>query len=119
MELSAKALRLALLRLYADTGLKAGQALSAGELAVAWKGTGLRTADLDQAVQALLSRGELSGSPQEGYAITDAGRASFGSLDTDLQQGSLKDEAALLEARYRRTVHNPAPGKRSEDHEPS
>jgi hypothetical protein len=115
MEISPKTLRLALLRLYADTGLEVGQALSAGALTIAWKQTGLRSTDLDQAVQALLSRSELSGSLHEGYAITAAGQTCFAALDTDLRQGSLQDEAALIEARFRRAEHNPKPGKRRSD----
>jgi hypothetical protein len=115
MEISPKALRLALLRLYQEAGLAADQPLSAGGLGVAWKQTGLRSADLEQAIQALLARGELRGNSHEGYAITSAGQASFAGLETDLEQGSLKDEAALIEARFRKAEHNPTPGKRLED----
>jgi hypothetical protein len=115
VEISLKTLRLALLRIYAGSGLKTAQPLSPAELGAAWKQTGLRGSDLERALQILLVRSELSGSEAAGYALTEQGCACLDRLDVDMQQGSLVDEAALLEARYRKSQPSTSFDKRRED----
>ena len=66
MYVPSNTLRLALLRVFAEAGANAGEALGFPEIARNWARTGLRDHDLRIAIRELLESGELRSTQQDG-----------------------------------------------------
>ncbi len=119
MHISSHTLRLALLRIFADSGARAGDCLAFPEIACAWAETGLRDSDLRVAVHELLESGDLLSMERHdalGLALTAAAHQGLYRPDGELQLAALEEKAALFNAQYRRRP-GPDPGlrRRTED----
>lgn len=104
MHISPQILRLALLRLFAEASADAGDKLSFGRISALWPQTGLRTADLRDAVRELLDSGDLVGSGgDEALSLSLSPAAARGLREPygELQLASFEDEATLFMARHR------------------
>lgn len=104
MHISSHILRLALLRLFAEAGARAGDWLSFAELGERWVETGLRTADLRTAVNDMMEAGDLVSSEHEGnpgFALSHGGYRAVMEPNGDLQRASPDDDTTLLNARFR------------------
>ncbi|HZR35005.1 MAG TPA: hypothetical protein VFA75_06485 [Nevskia sp.] len=104
MHISSHILRLALLRLYAEAGVRAGDWLSFVELGERWTETGLRATDLRSAVDHMVEGGDLVASEREdqlGFALSAGGYRAMMEPGGPLQNTSLADDTTLLNARFR------------------
>jgi hypothetical protein len=104
MHISSHLLRLALLRLYAEAGVRAGDWLSFVELGERWTETGLRATDLRAAVNDMVESGDLIASEHEhllGFALSRSAYHAMMEPGGPLQSVSLDDDTTLLNARFR------------------
>jgi len=104
MHISSHLLRLALLRLYAEAGVRAGDWLSFVELGERWSETGLRATDLRAAVDDMVEGGDLLASEREhmlGFALSASAYRAMMEPGGLLQNTSLDDDTTLLNARFR------------------
>lgn len=103
MQIDSNALRLALLKIFMESGVPAGWH-AYGSIAAAWQHTGLRVSDLRDAVHEMMEGGELHSAERDG-ALSLA-------LDADLlhclaqpnaylRLGTLQQEVTLLDALFR------------------
>lgn len=105
MHISPQILRLALLRIFAEAGVGAGEKLSFGEVSARWPQTGLRGSDLRDAVRELLDSGDLIGSGGDealSLALSPETQRSVREPHGVLQMASFDEEATLFMARHRR-----------------
>jgi hypothetical protein len=119
MHISPQILRLALLRIFADASMDAGDTLSFTQVSARWPHTGLRDSDLRDAVRELLDSGDLVGSGQDetlSLSLSAAARRSLSEPYGELYMASFDDEATLFMARHRRSRHSlPGQKLRAED----
>jgi hypothetical protein len=119
MHLTSHLLRLALLRVLADVGVQPGDWLSFVEIGDHWHDTGLRAADLREAVNALVESGDLVASERDsllGYSLGGWARHSLYKPDGELQLASAADLELLLDARFRpRAGTDPGLRRRNDD----
>jgi hypothetical protein len=104
MHISPRILRLALLRVFAQTGVGASGSLSLAEVSAAWPQTGLRQSDLRDAVREMLDSGELEGSgPDESLSLALSPRVlqDLREPHGELQLATFDDEAMLFMAQHR------------------
>lgn len=104
MHISSHILRLALLRIFADAGARAGDCVSFATLARRWIDTGLRESDLRAAARDLVESGDLvrvENGGATGLALSAGGYRAVSSPDGELQGASLADDTTLFEARFR------------------
>jgi hypothetical protein len=104
MHISPKVLRLSLLRLFAEAGVGPDGCLSFAELSLRWPHTGLRAADLRDAVRELVDSGDLLASGEDDALHLSLSPASLRGLREpygELQMASFDDEATLFMARHR------------------
>jgi len=114
MHISPQILRLALLRIFADTDAGAGGSLSFSQINSRWPQTGLRTSDLRDAVREMLDSGDLIGSEWNdtlNLALSPETRRGLSEPYGELYTASFDDEATLFMARNRQHVVS-VPGKR-------
>jgi hypothetical protein len=84
MQLAFSTLRPALLKVFMESGARAGGWLAYHEVAAAWQRGGLRGDDLRDAVHQMLEGGELLASDRDGVLSLALGR---GALDGTAQPG--------------------------------
>lgn len=86
------------------SGVSAGNWLRYSDVAAAWQRTGLRGADLRDAVHELLEAGALLASSRDGVlslSLSDSVYARLRGAEADLQLATVEDEATLLETMLR------------------
>jgi len=112
-------LRLALLRIFADADIGAGDRLDFTQISARWPQTGLRNSDLRDAVRELLDSGDLVGSGHSetlSLALSPAARRGLAEPYGELHMASFDDEATLFMARHRhRDERAPQQRQRAED----
>jgi hypothetical protein len=104
MHISSHILRLALLRIFADAGSRAGDCLSFAAITKGWADTGLRESDLRAAVRDLVESGDLVRAERDGtpgLALSAGGYHAVSQPDGELQGASIADDTTLFEVRYR------------------
>ena len=104
MHISSHILRLALLRIFADAGVGAGDSLSFPQISRRWPHTGLRDSDLRDAVRELLDSGELVGSGQDETLNLTLSPEALRTLREPygvLRLATFEDEATLFMAKHR------------------
>jgi hypothetical protein len=104
MHISPQVLRLSLLRLFAESGVGCHGSLSFAEVSVRWEHTGLRAADLRDAVREMLdSRDLLASGEGETLQLALGPEALRGLREPhgELQVASFDDEATMFMARHR------------------
>lgn len=108
-----------MLRLFAESGACAGDWMSFVEIGDRWTDTGLRAADLRDAVNELVDSGDLVASERDdqlGFSLGGWALRSLYQPDGELQLASLDDETTLFNARYRpRRGSDPGLRRRRED----
>lgn len=104
MHVSSQTLRLALLRIFADAGARAGDWLAFPEVACAWSATGLRDSDLRVAVHEMLESGDLLSLERDNALGLTLSWAQYQRLyrhDGELQLATTEERTNLFNARYR------------------
>ncbi|MDE0856643.1 MAG: hypothetical protein OSA97_19690 [Nevskia sp.] len=104
MHISSQTLRLALLRIFADAGLRAGDWLAFPEVACAWSATGLRDSDLRVAVHEMLDSGDLISLERDsalGLALSTSQYQRLYRQDGELQLATAEERSNLASVRYR------------------
>lgn len=112
MHISSKVLRLSLLRLFAEAAVGPDGSLSFAEVRMRWPQTGLRNADLRDAVRELVDSGDLRASGEDdGLHLSLSPEAMRGLREPygELHLATFEDEATLFMAR-----HRPRPGQPTE-----
>ncbi len=104
MYVTSHILRLALLRILAEAGMRAGDSLSFVDLRERWLQTGLRAADLRAVLKEMVDGGDLLRDERDGSLCFTLSAGAYRELnrpDGELQTASSEDETTLFEARYR------------------
>lgn len=104
VHISSHILRLALLRVFAEAGVRQDDCLSFVEIGERWLTTGLRASDLRAAVQDLVESGDLISKEQDNmlvFALSVWAHRGLYQPDGELQLATPEDEAILFDARYR------------------
>ena len=115
MHISPKVLRLSLLRLFAEAAVGPDGCLSFAEVSTRWPLTGLRTADLRDAVRELVDSGDLVASGEEDslhLALSPAALRGLREPYGELHLSCFDDEATLFMARHRLRGSTPAEPRR-------
>ena len=119
MHVSSHILRLALLRIFAEAGVRAGNCLSFVEIGERWTNSGLRAADLRNATRDLVESGDLISLERNSalvFALSEWAYRALYQPDGELQLTTPDDEATLFNARYRpRSGYDPNLRRRMED----
>jgi hypothetical protein len=119
MHISSHLLRLALLRVFAEAGVRAGDWLSFSEMGERWRITGLRASDLLAATRDLEESGDLIKMERDRallFTLSESAHRDLGRHDGELQKVSSEDQSDLFDASYRpRTGHSPSLRRRVED----
>lgn len=104
MYITSHTLRLALLRILAEAGMRAGDSLSLVTLRERWLQTGLRASDLPAVLQDMVDGGDLLRSERDDglrYALSACAYGELHRPDGELSRATAEDLATLFEARYR------------------
>lgn len=104
MHISSQILRLALLRIFTEAGVSAGTSLSITQLSARWPETGLRTADLRDAVRELMDSGDLIGAGRSEtltLSLSPQGLRGLREPFGEMQTASFEEEATLFMAKHR------------------
>jgi len=97
-------LRLALLRLLAEAGMRTGDSLSFVELRERWLQTGLRGSDLRVVLKDMVDSGDLLRGERDGtlcFSLSEGAYRELNRPDGELQTATPEDQETLFEARYR------------------
>ena len=116
MHISSSTLRLALLRLFQQAGMRTGDQFPFRDMERAWHSTGLRTSDLRDAVRLMHEDGELQRVGQDfdlSFALTAKARSA---QDLQADPAFEEDSAALVTVSQRvRLGYAPEKRRRASD----
>jgi hypothetical protein len=104
MHITSHHLRLALLRLVAEAGMRAGDRLSFAQLCERWLETGLRASDLRAVLHDMVEGGDLLRDEHDGtlsFVLSQCAYRELHRPDGELNRASPADDALLFEVRYR------------------
>lgn len=104
MHITSHILRLALLRLVAEAGMRSGDSLSFVDLRERWLQTGLRASDLRAVLKEMVEGGDLLRGERDGtlcFVLSEGACRELHRPDGELNSATSEDQATLFEARYR------------------
>jgi hypothetical protein len=104
MQIDSGTLRLALTKVLVEGGALTGRWLRYSEVAAAWQRTGLRGADLRDAVHEMIESRDLAAADREGalsLALDPGLRRSLSQFDAELTLVAVQDDGALRKAALR------------------